>query len=312
MITYSEDDIGRDLARRAHNGTSHAPEKRGDFAIKEYLSHMQAVDEEFGQWRTDENAADLEADLEAYRTRYTELLRTYLHSHSNVVSAWIAGPSNFPVARMQKRGQWADNHRDRYLEFSRNRLDKLRRKYDPRRIARAPISSDDADAISKLQAKIEEAERLQGLMVVANKVVRKKKLSDDEKVTGLVELGLSEAVARELLVSNPIVGKAGFPSYRLTNNNANIRSMKQRIEQLERAAQDTTTELEFGEIRVIDNVEENRVQVIFPGKPSADVLAKLKSNGFHWARTWSGQPWQRKRNAWALQLAKEIAGEAAQ
>ncbi len=296
------------LALRAHSGTSHFPEKRADGIVREYREHMQAVEQEFSQWRTDDNAADLDADLAAYRARYTELLRTYLHSHSNVVSAFIAGPANFPTRQMQKRSQWADKHRDRWLEFSRSRLEKLRRKYDPRRIARAPISSDDPDAVAKLRAKIEKAEALQELMKAANKVVRKKKLSDEEKAAELVELGLSQDQAQKLLTPD-CMGNTGFPGYRLSNNSANIRSMKKRVARLEQAAQDTTTETEFGEVRVVDNVKANRVQVIFPGKPSAEIRAKLKSNGFHWAPSWDGKPWQRKRSDWALQVAKEIAAE---
>jgi hypothetical protein len=295
-----------DLALQAYNGTSHFPEKRADGVVREYREHMEAVNQEFGQWRTEANADELDADLAAYRAKYDDMLRAYLHSHSNVVSAFIAGPANFPTRRMQKRSQWADNHRDRWLEFSKKRLEKLRRKYDPRRIAKAPISSDDSDAVAKLRAKIEKAEAFQELMKAANRVIRKKSLSDEKKIAALIELGIAESVAHELFTPD-YMDNMGFPGYRLSNNNANIRRMKQRIEQLEKAAQDETTEIEVGEVRVVDNVEENRVQIIFPDKPSAEIRARLKSNGFRWAPSWDGQPWQRKRSDWALQVAREIA-----
>lgn len=305
MISYSEADIGREFAQRAFYGTSHFPERRGDGVITDYLSHMAEVVEEFGQWTTDDNRAEMTADLEAYRARYAQLLRAYLSSHANVVSAFIAGPANFPAARMNKRSDWADGHRDRWLKWSRYRLDKLRRKYDPRRIARAPVSSDDPDAIDKLWAKVAEAERLQELMKIANRIVRKK-LSAEERRTELVALGLSETRAAELLIPD-YMGRVGFPSFALQNNNANIRRMKERIADLESKAQDVTAEVEVGEVRVVDNVEENRVQIIFPDKPSAEIRARLKSNGFHWARKWPGRPWQRQRSDFALQLAREIA-----
>jgi hypothetical protein len=308
MITYHENDIGRQLATDAHSGTSMVPEKRAQSVLTEYTSHMQAVATEFEQWVTDENREAMEEDLEAYRAGYARRERAVLVAQSRIMSTMIAGGSNFPVARMQKRNNTADKRVSEFLEWERKTLNRLRNKYDPKRIARAPISSDDTDAVSKLQAKIDEAERLQELMKVANKVVRKKKLTDAEKVAGLVELGLSQAVAYKLLEPD-FAGRAGFPSYRLTNNNANIRRIKQRITQLERQAQDTTTEAEIGEVKVIDNVEENRVQIIFPDKPNAEIRAKLKSNGFHWAPNWNGRPWQRKRNAQALQLAKSIASE---
>jgi hypothetical protein len=308
MIVCHEDDIGRQLARDAFYGTSHFHERRGDSQIESYLAHMTEVEQEFSQWATDDNRAEMTTDLEAYRSKYAQLLRNYLHSHSNVVSAFIAGPSNFPARQMNKRSEWADNHMRKLLDFSSKQLEKLRRKYDPRRIARAPISSDDTDAVAKLQAKVEEAQRLQELMKAANKVVRGKKLTDAEKIAALVELGLSQTQAHKLFVPD-FAGRIGFPGYQLTNNNANIRRMKARIEDLERKAQDTTTKVEVGEVQVIDNVEENRVQIIFPAKPSNEIRSKLKANGFHWAPRWDGQPWQRYRSDRALQLAKEIASE---
>lgn len=308
MITYHENDIGRQLARDAFYGTSHFHERRGDGQIASYLAHMAEVEQEFSQWATDDNRAEMTDDLEAYRSKYAQLLRNYLHSHSNVVSAFIAGPANFPTRQMNKRADWADNHLRKLLDFSSKRLEKLRRKYDPKRIARAPISSDDADAVAKLQAKVEKAESLQELMKASNKVVRSKKLTDAEKIAALVELGLSQTQAHKLFEPD-FAGRLGFPSYRLTNNNANIRRMKARIEDLERKAKDTTTEVEVGEVQVIDNVEENRVQIIFPDKPSAEIRSKLKANGFHWAPKWEGRPWQRYRSDYALQLAKEIASE---
>jgi hypothetical protein len=303
LINYSEQDVGRDLARRAFNGTSWSPEKRGDGVVESYLAHMREVDEEFSAWATDGNRDELSADLEAYRAKYAGLLRAYLGSHGNVVSSFIAGPANFPVRQMEKRGRWADGHRDRWLEWSVKRLGQLRRKWDPRRRARAPISSDDPDAVARLTAKIEKAERLQETMKAANRVVRKN-LADEEKVVELTTLGLSQKAAWELLAPD-YMGGTGFPGYRLTNNSANIRRMKKRVEALSRAALDETEEVAVGSVRVVDNVEANRVQVFFPGKPAYEIRKRLKANGFRWAP--SVGTWQRHRSDWALQLAREIA-----
>jgi hypothetical protein len=47
------------------------------------------------------------------------------------------------------------------------------------------------------------------------------------------------------------------------------------------------------------------VQLIFPGKPSDEIRARLKSNGFRWSPT--AGAWQRMPSAWAWQVAREIA-----
>jgi len=70
-------------------------------------------------------------------------------------------------------------------------------------------------------------------------------------------------------------------NYQLTNNNANIRRIRQRIERLERDAAAETKEYAPAEgIRIVENLEANRLQVFFPGKPPAETRQSLKSSGF--------------------------------
>ena len=45
---------------------------------------------------------------------------------------------------------------------------------------------------------------------------------------------------------------------------------------------------------MIDNVEENRFQLIFPDKPDSEIRNLLKSNGFRWSP--SRMAWQSYRN----------------
>ena len=52
------------------------------------------------------------------------------------------------------------------------------------------------------------------------------------------------------------------------------------------------------------NREENRVQIIFDGKPDADVRAALKQNGFRWAP--SQGAWQRMLNQNGICAARQV------
>jgi hypothetical protein len=49
-----------------------------------------------------------------------------------------------------------------------------------------------------------------------------------------------------------------------------------------------------GLCEVVENFEENRLQIIFEGKPDAAIRDELKSNGFRWAP--SQGAWQRQLN----------------
>ena len=59
--------------------------------------------------------------------------------------------------------------------------------------------------------------------------------------------------------------EAPHPTYQLSNLNANIRRIKDRIKQLEQAATAEAIEEGHGTVKLVENVDENRVQVIFPG-----------------------------------------------
>ena len=127
-------------------------------------------------------------------------------------------------------------------------------------------------------------------MKAANKAIR---LKDIEKGnTKLAEMGLTTAQIYELREPD-FCGRIGFPSYSLQNNNGNMHRVRERIEQLKQAPTETKSQ-SFGDIQVVENVEENRLQIIFPGKPSAEVRQILKSHGFRWSRY--NTAWQRHLN----------------
>ena len=166
----------------------------------------------------------------------------------------------------------------------------------------AGIKTEDPDAIAKLKKKLAGLEEMQELMKAANKIVKSKKLSDEEKVAQLTEKGLKDPAR---LLKPDYAGRIGFASYALSNNNANIRTVKQRIAQLEEREQMENTEQEYGDITVSVDFDDNRVRIEFPGKPSAEVRKKLKSNGFRWAP--SQGAWQRQINRYAVEIAHDIA-----
>lgn len=165
-------------------------------------------------------------------------------------------------------------------------------------VGKGGISSDDPEAIRKLQKKIEKAEKVQALMKAANKALRK---GDDD---ALRALGLTESMIAQLKQPD-FAGRIGFADYQLTNNNANIRRMMQRVAQLQRQAEATGTEDREGDGWILrENVDENRLQFLFDGKPPPAVRATLKSCGFRWAP--SQGAWQRQLNNAARYAAERV------
>lgn len=152
-------------------------------------------------------------------------------------------------------------------------------------------------AAEKLEVKIERLEKCQALMVAANKLVRK---GDREE---LLKLGFDQ-YSIDRLFKEDFCGRVGFPDYQLTNNGANIRRLKQRLQTVEAKADVETSEEVIGDVRVVQNIEDNRLQLFFPGKPDESIKTQLKRNGFHWS-PYNGC-WQRLLSNGAIYAAKQI------
>jgi hypothetical protein len=161
------------------------------------------------------------------------------------------------------------------------------------------IFSDDPNATERLAEKIERLEKRQELMKAANKLVRK----DD--YDGLLEMGFTEKQVTDLLTPSRFGGGVGFPSYAITNNGANIRRLKERLEtELKKAAMETTSIKYDCGVTLTQNAEDNRTQIEFPTeRVSKEIYTLLKRNGFR--RTREGI-WQRHLSNGATYAAQDI------
>lgn len=163
------------------------------------------------------------------------------------------------------------------------------------------ISSDDPDATIKLKEKIAAAQATQERMKTVNKLLKGKKGPDR---AALNVMGLTDKNIDGLLTPD-YGGRIGYPAYEITNNGANIRTMQKRLELLTARNQDETTEQTINGVKIVDNVEDNRLQMFFDGKPADSVRAELKSNGFRWSPF--NCCWQRQRSNSASWGAQRIA-----
>jgi hypothetical protein len=163
------------------------------------------------------------------------------------------------------------------------------------------ISSDDPEAVQKLQAKLEKLTASQATMKAVNAWYRKHKTLD-----GCPDL--SPAVRQEIECSWSRGWYVGvpFPPYALSNNNAEISRIKKRLTQLRQIDEMEHIEIVFNGGIIQTNEDVNRVQIFFDEKPDEATRSKLKSNGFRWSP--SECAWQTQRTPQAIRRAKHLLG----
>ncbi|MDR1838256.1 MAG: DUF3560 domain-containing protein [Treponema sp.] len=161
------------------------------------------------------------------------------------------------------------------------------------------ISGDDPEAINRYKTKLAELEKAQEQMKKINAYWRKHKTFkgcpglSDEKAAELDE---------QMKTAYSWIQRTG--PFDLKSNNAEIHRIKEKLETLSTLDGMTAETITFNGGELFINVDINRVQFLFPSKPSEEVRSLLKSNGFRWAPSESA--WQRQRTQIAIRTAKDL------
>jgi len=305
--TYAND-ISRQTALAAHNGTSFVPEKRADSALASYAADLATTYTNLAErCASDEQRAALLEMWPRYRETYKQLATRYLQSRSGLMSTMITGASGFPAARMNKQNDRVTNRLNEWINITAKILRRMERRIWP---SKTGIRSGDSDAVQQLEAKIATLTARRDWMKTVNKNIRANaKKNAEDRVTALVALLESKhanprAYAIELLRPDAI-GRIGFADFELTNIGATIRTAEKRLETLRKAK--TTEPLRIdgnNGITLEHNPAEHRVRLFFPGKPDATTRENLKRNGFRW--TPSLGAWQAYPNSHSIEYAKRL------
>ena len=229
--------------------------------------------------------------LDRYARKLADNINQRNAIDARVPSVLIAGPANFPVRQKEKQNAARDKNMGEYTEIA-GLLDKVRS------VGRGGISADDTLAVEKLEAKLAGLMESQELMKSVNAYYRKHKTLDGcPGLTGEVTEQLKASMSRDWR-KDPVP----FPSYALSNNNANIHRVQARIDELKSRPDFAGWTFPGGEAKI--NEAENRLQLFFEEKPSEDQRRALKGEGFKWAP--SQGAWQRQLNQNALRAADRI------
>ncbi|MDR0819288.1 MAG: DUF3560 domain-containing protein [Oscillospiraceae bacterium] len=288
--------VSEDLARHAKEMNSFSDYTPGS-ATSEYRSMVDEAKAIAEQQKERVDAMyheKIDRLLAAYYRKLAENLNDRNRIMASVPSVLIAGPANFPARKKEKQNEAYDRKLEEYGDVQ-NILDRICG------TGTGGISADDPEALDKLRAKLEKLQANQSDMKKANAYYRK-----FGSMKGYADLS-SEAAEQldEEIKRGFSWEQCPYPSFTLTNNNANIRRISERIRVLENRKNGPAPKgWKFNGGEVVMNVGENRVQILFDEKPTAELRSELKSKGFRWAP--SQNAWQRQLNSNGIYAAHRI------
>ena len=288
--------INEGAARRANDVNSYYDYKPGS-ATAEY---RQMVDKAVEIGERQKKRVDpmyhekIDSLVDTYARKLAENMNSSFSIEARVPSILIAGGSNFPVRKKEKQNAARDRNMEDWNEIQ-GLLDKIRS------TGMGGISADDPQAIQKLEAKLEKLQAAQDTMKAVNAYYRKHKTLD-----GCPNLSAEriEAMKAEMSSQWHIEDKP-YPSWALSNNNAEIRRIKGRIAELTKKQETAYAGWEFDGGKVETNKEDNRLQIFFEEKPDEKTRETLKENGFRWSP--KAGAWQRQLNDNAIYAADRLS-----
>lgn len=288
--------IDEEAARRAKEANSYSDYEPGS-ATAEYnrlVANAQAIAEQQKKRVDPIYHEKIDRLLATYMRKTAENMNESYAIEARCPSVMITGPANFPVRKKEQQNAARERNYQEYKEIQ-GLLDKIRS------VGTGGISADDPDAREKLAEKIAKLQRIQDTMKAVNAYYKKNKtLENCPDLTAEQAAKLTDSMT-DGWRQNP----RPFESFALTNNNANIRRLQQRLEGMKRLEEKPIDGWVFDGGRVEADADENRLQVFFDEKPDEEKRNVMKRNGFRWAP--STGAWQRQLTENAIYSAKHLS-----
>lgn len=288
--------INEGAARRANDANSFSDYKPGS-ATAEY---RQMVDKAVEIGEQQKKRVDpmyhekIDSLVDTYARKLAENMNSSFSIEARVPSILITGGGNFPVRKKEKQNAARDRNMEEWNDIQ-GLLDKIRS------TGMGGISADDPQAVQKLEAKLEKLQAAQDTMKAVNAYYRKHKTLD-----GCPNLSAESIEKMKAEMSSQWhIDDKPYPSWALSNNNAEIRRVKGRIAELTKKQETAYAGWEFDGGRVEANREDNRLQIFFEEKPDEKTRETLKENGFRWSP--KAGAWQRQLNDNAIYVADRLS-----
>lgn len=303
-------DIEKELAARAFYNTSHHPERRGASLRASYAASLLEDKQRLAEAVKKAIAQGVEVILShdviidnwfvGHRNTLKAKYLEYINAHSQVASAFITGPANFPTNRNKKRSATADNKSEAIEDYRKLSIKAMLKVLLPWGDG-FNIYTNDPNAIEKLKVKLQGLENQREQMKKANVIVRKyykntMAISSQEKDRCEQELrdkttfDLGTIVS--LLVPNCMNKVIAFEPYQLSNLGAEIKRLNTRINDVEQVQSFKINDCFDNGINVSIS-DDQKILIHFGFKPEEVTRAILKKNAFKWSS---------KRESWVRKL----------
>lgn len=210
----------------------------------------------------------------------------------------VSGGSNFPVKKKNRQNAREDSLWQEYKEIEVI-LDKIKS------TGSGPVDLADpyaremlTDQLQRLQKQLEDGKAM-------NAHYRKHKT-----MKGFPGMSDDIAARNDAAISNaPAFAQRPMPDFELASLRGKIKRVQARLEELDKLqARQSAREAaeEHDGFQIVRNAEQNRLQIIFDGKPDEDTRQALKQNGFRWSPRNSA--WQRQLTDNAERAARLALG----
>lgn len=269
------------LGVRAFTGTSFSPEERAQSYIRSYELELQQDLQQIP-----------EQDRERYADRYKKWVITLLEKHSRILSPMITGPERFPIDKNEKA---ENSYRKSYEDFMSWR-EKVKKSIIRRAEASKTEDQKKEEEWQRIKAEIDDtAETLVSIDTGKNRYSQRSLFVAGlygklERVANHGNVEMIERAANYIKQLNDKLPKPIFTSRHKFWKLIDFAKTKQQMIYEKSNRQEQAIQFDGGTI--VKNYSENRIQIIFDEKPSADKIAQLKQNAFRWSPRFKA--WQRQ------------------
>lgn len=301
-------EINEEIAKIAKEVNSFSDYKENN-ATNEYNLYLNRFSTDIQEMIKNARTEVTEEKLQAISyicDRYSAKLAKAINRQNTIdammPSVMICGGGNFNISRKQKQNNLRDKYWAEYGSlFEENN-------YYIRKISNilnnTTIYSNDDLVIEKLENKIADLEESQKLMKEINAYYRKNKTLDGCEL--LTEKEINEIKTNMQYHSWYDVP---FAPFTLTNNNADIKRNKQRLEEIkklkERANQKEQDKyIKLDNIEVVEDATDMRIRILFDNIPDYETRDLLKKHGFKWSP--KNSAWQRQLTNNGIWATKQV------
>jgi hypothetical protein len=292
----SPEELPYKLAYEAHRGTSFSPEVRAKSHQEDFAKTLNSYAEKFESLiKSDEQKNIAIQEFERFKQKYTSLYHAWLHAKSRCLSTMITGGSKFPVRQAEKANAIEHKRSQELTEFENKAVSAITKKIK----GLLPDEIKDAEVWDSIK---KELYRSIGTILAIHKgesYLSKPLISGALKrfIERMYKNGQYNHVNKALDEIAENQTKHNFIIFAKNNPIWNLRKEPEKVEPKENISLFKAKDLE-----IINNYEIDRLQLLFNGKPSQDIINYLKSKAFKWSP--SNQAWQRQLTNNAITEAK--------